>query len=819
MRRQQDVRGGWRVSPCSALPEGAPHLVGSLPAAVPGSVHTDLIAAGVIDDLAVRGTEAEQAWVMETDWSYATTVDASAGGARRELVLEGLDTLAAVSIDGEPVLVSSDMFHRHVLDLSDRLESFELRVDFTAALPEARRRERDWGTLPRPYAVPYNYVRKMACSYGWDWGPTTATCGIWKPVRLQSWDDARFDEVDVRATVVDGVPTLDLAVTAVGDLEGLTAVVTLGAHGRRIELDGGRGSVRIEDAALPLWWPRGYGEPHLHDVEVRLVGADGGLLDADRRRVGFRSVELDQTPDDEGSAFALVVNGRRVWVRGFNWIPDDLFPSRVDATRYRDRIGHAVEAGANALRVWGGGTYESDDFYDGCDELGVLVWQDFLFACAAYPEDEQTGAEVAREAEQAVRRLRHRASLVLWCGGNECLEGHEHWGWQDVLGDRPWGLRYYTDVLPGVVRELDGTRPYIPGSPFSPAAGADPQDSRAGTVHIWTVWGRVDYPEYELYRPRFVAEFGYQAPASWPTMTRATDVAVLEPASPLLQTHQKALGEDKIALGLARHFPGPVRDPYAWYFATQLLQARAIRVGIPHFRAQYERCAGTIWWQLNDCWPALSWAVLDVAGERRLGWHAMREVYSDRLAVLSAAPDDLTLTLVNDTDEPWAGEAALRHVHVDGRVLAEGRVAVDVAPRSASRTAVSRVTGRRVDASVEEVVTVDAAGAPRAVRASRSDRAMSLRPQRLSVAAEGAPDGSLRVTVTPDALVRDLSLLAELRGFGYRVEGQLATLAAGEAHTFTVRHGGGPLDLSALGDVADLLWSDNRVRELSPAPE
>lgn len=814
MKTVEPLRASWQVQARGPVPAGlAGALSGPLTAAVPGCVHTDLIAAGLVDDLAVRGTEADQDWVQEVDWTYTAHVDARAEGAHRELVLEGLDTLATVSIDGTPVLTSSDMFHRHVLDLSSFPDTFELQVDFRAAMPEARRREAERGTLPRPYWFPYNYLRKMACSFGWDWGPTTVTCGVWKPVLLQTWDVARLDEVDVRARLVDGVPTLDVAVTAVGDTEGLVAVVDLAGRAQRVELGGGRGSVRLQDESLALWWPRGYGEPHLHAVTVMLLGPDGATLDSDVRRVGFRSVELDQTPDAEGSSFALVVNGRRVWVRGFDWIPDDIYPTRVDRDRYADRVGHALAAGANFLRVWGGGIVESDDFYDLCDEQGVLVWQDFLFACAAYDEDEQTVAEVREEVAQAVRRLRHRASLALWCGGNECLEGHEHWGWEPVLDGRPWGLQYYTELIPGRLAELDGTRPYIPGSPFSPGGDGDPRDSREGTVHIWTTWGQVDYEYYELYRPRFVAEFGYQAPASWPTLTRATGTDQLDPRSPLLQTHQKALGEDKLELGLVRHFPDPVTDPRAWYFAAQLLQARAVRVGIPHFRSQYERCSGTVWWQLNDCWPALSWAVLDVAGERRLGWHAMRDAYADRLAVLSALPDDVRLTLVNDSDEEWTATAVVRHVHVDGHVIAEGKADVSLAPRSAHRLGVSALTGRRVDASVEEVVVVDVPGAPRATRASRPDRAFGLRGQDVEVGTEPRPDGSVAVEVTARTLVRDLCLLAELRGFGYRVDGQLATLGAADRHTFLVSRADGPVDLASLGDVTDLLWSENRVRE------
>ncbi len=817
----QRVEEGWRLRARSGAPaEQVERLGDDLPATVPGTAHTDLVAAGLIDDIALTGLETDQDWVQDVDWSYTATVDATAAtGAVRELVLEGLDTLATVLVDGREVLRSSDMFHQHVLDVTDAGDSFELRVDFDAAMPEAKRREAEIGTLPRPYWFPYNYLRKMACSYGWDWGPTTATSGIWQPVSLRSWSEARLAEVDVRASVVDGVPTLDLAVrtqVAPGSSPaGLTAHVTLAGSSSELVLDGGAGSTRLQDDSLALWWPRGYGQPALHDLAVELRSADGTVLDRDERRVGFRSIELDQTPDDEGRTFALVVNGRRVWVRGFNWIPDDPFPHRVDRARYADRIQHAVDANANLLRVWGGGRFESDDFYDECDERGLLVWQDFLFACAAYDEDEQTVREVTEEVTQNVQRLRHRASLALWCGGNECLEGHAHWGWQPTLDGRPWGEHYYRTLLPERVAALDGTRPYIPGSPFTNTPDGDPQDSRDGTNHIWTTWGMVDYEYYEWYRPRFVAEFGYQAPASYPTLLRATGTDEIDPASPVLQSHQKALGEDKLALGLQRHFFDPVTDPKAWYYANQLLQARAVTLGIPHFRSQYERCSGTVWWQLNDCWPSLSWAVLDVAGERRLGYHAIRDAYADRIAVLSVPSGDMRLTLVNDSDEPWDATARVRHEALVGGTLAEGELTVVVPPRSAERVLVADVTGRRVDASVDELVVVDVPGAPRTVRASRPDRAIvALQPQSVTATAEQR-DGAVVVRVVAGALVRDLSLLAELRGFGYRVEGQLATLVAGEEHEFTVHRTDRAVTVDELGDLDELLWSDNKVRDIS----
>jgi beta-mannosidase len=273
--------------------------------------------------------------------------------------------------------------------------------------------------------------------------------------------------------------------------------------------------------------------------------------------------------------FAICVNGERVWAKGVNWIPDDPFPHRVTKEQYELRIRDLYSVEVNAIRIWGGGIYESDHFYDLCDELGIIVWQDFLFACASYPETTAMFAEVEEEAHQAITRLSTHASLVMWCGGNECIEGFQHWGWKEPLAGKAWGSTFYMDTLPRALTKFDGSRPYIPSSPFS-TLKEDVKDFSSGTNHIWDVWNETGYQRYEEYSPSFSAEFGYNGPGSWRTLTKSIGKTTLDSRDPDVATHQKAFfGLNKVANGLVREFDKELIEGHSWYFAAQLVQALA----------------------------------------------------------------------------------------------------------------------------------------------------------------------------------------------------------------------------------------------------
>ncbi|MFH0174085.1 glycoside hydrolase family 2 protein [Streptomyces cacaoi] len=762
----------------------------AFPAVVPGCVHTDLLAAGVIPDPFVGLGEKEVAWVGRREWTYERELSAvPSGHEQTDLVFDGLDTVAEITLNGRLLGGVRNMHRSYRFDVTG-LEG-PLAVRFVSAYAEAEAVRGKVGDRPAAYSEPYQYLRKMACSFGWDWGPTLVTAGIWRPVRVERWSTARLARVRPLVTVEEGVGVVELRVEVERTRveAGLTLEARVAGRSSRAEVTGTSGVVRVEVPDAELWWPRGYGGQPLYEVELTLHHGSSPL-DVWRQRVGFRSVGLDTSRDTHGTGFTLVVNGERLFARGVNWIPDDVFPSRVSRERYRKRLRQAADAGVDLIRVWGGGIYESEDFYDACDELGLLVWQDFPFACAAYPEDQPLRGEVEAEARENVVRLMPHPSLVLWNGNNENLWGFRDWGWEERLGGDSWGEGYYLGVLPRVVAELDPTRPYTAGSPWSGSWGHHPNDPAHGTHHSWEVWNRQDYAEYRSEVPRFVAEFGWQAPPAHATLRRALPGEELAADSPGMLHHQKAEdGNGKLERGLARHFAVPEGDFDRWHYLTQVNQARAVATGIEHWRSHWPVCAGTIVWQLNDCWPVTSWAAIDGDGREKPLYHELRRLYADRLLTFQMRDGGLVLAAVNQSGEPWAGTLSLRRMSVEGEVFGAASVELAVGARVVDEV---RVPAELEPVGAKEFLVADTWGSPRsgdvasgeglrAVRFPVPDRDIPYpRPQFEVTVAPGS------VTVTARTLVRDLLLQADRLGPGARADRGLVTLLPGERVTIGV---------------------------------
>ncbi|MET8078034.1 glycoside hydrolase family 2 protein [Streptomyces sp. NPDC005303] len=760
---------------------------GALPAVVPGCVHTDLLAAGVIPDPFLGRNESEVAWVGRREWTYETDLAATDGHEQTDLVFDGLDTVAEVLLDGQLLGRTRNMHRSYRFDVTGM--SGRLAVRFVSAYAEAEAVRGKLGERPAAYAEPYQYLRKMACSFGWDWGPTLVTAGIWRPVRLERWSTARIARVRPLVTVEQGLGVVDLAVEVErARVEApLTVEASVGGVRARAAIDGTSGTVRLEVPDVRLWWPRGYGEQPLYDVELRLLH-EGRPLDVWRRRVGFRTVELDRSADEHGTGFTFVLNGERLFARGVNWIPDDVFPSRITRERYRERLGQAADAGVDLVRIWGGGIYESAEFYDACDELGLLVWQDFPFACAAYPEEQPLRGEVEAEARENVVRLMPHPSLVLWNGNNENLWGFRDWGWEARLAGDSWGEGYYLGVLPRVVAELDPTRPYTAGSPWSGSWEHHPNDPAHGTHHSWEVWNRLDYAGYRDDVPRFVAEFGWQAPPAYATFARALPGEELAADSPGVLHHQKADdGNGKLRRGLERHFAFPEGDFDRWHYLMQVNQARAVAAGIEHWRSHWPVCAGTVVWQLNDCWPVTSWAAVDGDGREKPLYHELRRLYADRLLTVRERGPGLVLAAVNQAGDPWAGVLRLRRMSVDGHVIDEAEVDFRADRRAVAEVA---VPAEVVPVGAKEFLVADvdpssATGptpdATRALYFPSPDREIPYpRPEFDVSVAPGA------VIVTARTLVRDLLLQADRLDPEARADRGLVTLLPGEEVTIHV---------------------------------
>jgi beta-mannosidase len=664
--------------------------------------------------------------------------------------------------------------------------------------------------------MPYNYQRKMACSYGWDWGPITVSSGIWKPVELHSWKTAFVDHMAVTPTIENGVPTFALNVPIKGQTQSLSAVVrVIPTSGKtaileeKIIINGSHFAETIQVPDAKVWHPRGRGDQPLYNVEFDLLDADANLLETHSKRVGFRKVELDTSAvSDTKNLFAIKVNGERLWIRGANWIPDDPFPTRVTKARYQQRIKDMLEVNINGIRVWGGGIYESEDFYNFCDEEGIVVWQDFLFACAAYPETPEMFEEVVAEVDENVRRLSSHPSLVIWCGGNECLEGFQYWGWPPVLDGRPWGETFYRQTIPNTLETIDKSRPYIPGSPFSTHSD-DVRGFDSGTNHIWDVWNETGYERYEQYSPSFAAEFGFNGPGSWSMLTRAIGSDDLDSTTPEVAYYQRAFdGMTKIAAGLSREFANPPTAGHAWYFAAALDQARAVEIGLKHFRSQYETCSGSILWQFNDMWPAISWAVLDQTGFRKLAWHAMKAAYSPRTLIVGRVDQGAQITLLNDHPDPWKPRVEVFLINHLGAVVKKHLLEVELDRYSVFRTPATEIFPEIADGNFEGFIL---ATSPE-VRVSRRT---TLKPAAAAPAHDleylaEIVDGTLKVTVTAKTYIHELSILPEIIALGTQIDSQNVSLLPGEKHVFTIS--GKPKDLeSILKSVDAILWSHNRI--------
>jgi beta-mannosidase len=770
----RNLHDGWTLS-------GASQDI-RVPATVPGCVHTDLLAAGLIEDPYLAGNEEGLAWIGRADWVYDTTFSWRPDGHdRTDLVCRGLDTVATVVLNGVVVGGTANQHRSYRFDVRELLREGEntLAVRFGSPYAYAERLRSELGARPGAYGEPYQFIRKMACNFGWDWGPTLVTAGIWRPIGLSSWSGARLSEVRPLVTMEGRDGRVDVHVTVERAHDGpLTVTAEVAGVSTELRLAPGEtsGVLTLSVPEPERWHPRGYGGQRRHPLTVTLGD------EVWRREIGFRSVRLDQT----GGAFTLHVNGEPVFVRGVNWIPDDCFPNRVTRERLAERFEQAAAANVNLLRVWGGGLYESEDFYDLADEMGLLVWQDFPFACAAYPEEEPFAAEVEAEARENVARLAWRPSLALWCGNNENLEGHADWGWQDELAGRTWGGGFYHGLLPRVVAELDPTRPYWPGSPYSGDPDLPPNDPARGTTHIWDVWNDRDYTGYAAYRPRFVAEFGFQGPPAHATLRRAAPAGPLTPAS----AHQKAVdGMGKLLRGLGDHLPPPA-DFDDWHYYTQLNQARAMSFGIERFRSQAPHCMGTVVWQLNDCWPVTSWAAVDGDGRRKPLWYALRRVFADRLVTIQ----DGSVVVLNDGPHPWSGDLSVVRRSLAGEPLAKESFPVLVGPRGKMTVDLPGSLTEPGDAA-REVLTARL-GETTAVRFYTEDPEVDFPPAAFVAVAERV-EGGVRVRVTATTVLRDLALFPDRLDPGASVDAMLCTLLPGESAVFHVTSAA-ELDLAAL---------------------
>ena len=715
---KQTLSTGWRVREVPRAGTAVHNRLPWLPASVPGSVHLDLMRAGVIPDPLARLYEHGVAWVDESDWVYETTFGVDGPPpACAYLHFHGLDTLAEIALNGEVLGRTEDMFIPHEFPVGGRLKAGEntLSVTFQSALRVGRERQAAWDAGGND-TLPYHwdnwaeraFVRKAQYQYGWDWGPVLRGCGLWQPVELVTVPAARLGDwshsVEFRA---DGQATVTVTTEverAAGQEETpLTLSVSLaGTNPISLPVPTGAGSVGVSGtitvAAPRRWQPNGYGEASLYDLLLTLAGADGTEADRRESKVGLRTVELVREPDADGKGegFKFRVNGVDVYAKGANWIPDHSFPSLITPSRLRERIGRARDAGMTMLRIWGGGFYESEDFYALCDEMGLLVWQDFPYGCSYYPDTGEY-AELARvEATAAVRRIRSHPSLALWCGNNENHTMFES-NWTGTRPPRLLGEHLYHEILPAVVEVENPQTPYWPGSPYGGPAG-DSNSADFGDCHNWDVWhGRGDWVHYVENDSRFCSEFGFAASCGLGAWDESLAVTDRSPQSPAVRWHDKTRkGYDTYLGYIALHFPVAQSLEDLVYY-SQINQAEALKCGVEHYRRRKGRCWGTLFWQLNDCWPVQSWSVIDSTGEPKAAYFASKKFYAPVLLSLVRGSESVQAHLVSDLLTPLSGKLTWTLATLDGETLSEETADVSVAANAAAQVgsfSLSAASGR-----------------------------------------------------------------------------------------------------------------------------
>lgn len=642
-----------------------------LSATVPGGVHTDLLAAERIADPFVADNEKRVQWVAENDWEYHFTFALDAqlvAEPHVDLVCDGLDTLAETYLNDALIGASRNMFYAQRWDVTAALRDGEnaLRIVFRSPLRYVEERERV-RVMPgvSGFVMPGGpHLRKAPSHFGWDWGPILPTLGIWRDIRLEGYHVARIDDVHLRQRHEHGEVTLTAAITTQSwDTKPLQAALRVTAPDGRVQttnalVENDRATLTLNIDQPQLWWPNDLGAQPLYRAEVVLLHEDIAL-DARTMQVGLRTIELRQEQDQWGRSFAFVVNDVPIFAKGANWIPADSFSTRVTSAQLRQLLQSAADAHYNMIRIWGGGYYEDETFYDLCDELGLLVWQDFMFACAAYPLDESEFLETLHhEVRHVVRRLRHRACLALWCGNNEMEEAWVNWGWSKPENEDLKAAydRFFHHTLPQWVAEDDTDCSYWPSSPSSGIPFEDPNGGMMGDVHQWQVWHALKpFTNYRETAARFVSEFGFQSLPALSTIATYAEPGEWNMTSYIMEHHQRNPGGNgRIVNYLTDHFRLP-KDFSSLVYLTQVLQSEALRVGVEHWR-RHPACSGTLYWQLNDCWPVASWSSIDYFGRWKAAHYAARRFYAPILLSVANEGDRMDVFVSNDTTNQWQGE-------------------------------------------------------------------------------------------------------------------------------------------------------------------
>lgn len=661
-------------------------------AKIPGCVHTDLFANELIPHPFVGSNELGLQWVSEKSWVYRTEFKLTKDQLKNQNVaicFDGLDTYAKVILNGVEILNADNSFRKWKIDVKKLLKTNNtIQIEFTPTkiIEEKKKAE-------IPYELPEGnrvFTRKAQFQYGWDWGPKFNTLGVWRPVYLTFWNDLKLDDMYVHQLSLEknlAQVQFEVELSSKVKKQILIDVFVNKLKNQTIQFEVKNGLNKIKlpivSIANPnLWWTHNLGEQNLYEFKIQIKGLKGNLLDEKFINKGLRTIELVTDEDEKGESFYFKLNGVPVYMKGANYIPQNSFQSWVVEKDYEHLLQDVVGANMNMLRVWGGGIYEDDEFYDLCDKKGILIWQDFMFACAMYPGDEKFLENVRQEAKDNVKRLRNHSSIALWCGNNESSEGWHRWGWQDGRSKMEkaeiWQnyQELFSHILPEIVDEFTD----IPYWETSPKFGrGDERYSMEGDAHDWWIWhDGHPFENLESKTPRFMSEFGFQSFPSSEVIRFINGGNSTSISSPNFHFHQKnSRGFEIIRTYMERDFLVPNRGE-DYVYVSQLLQAYGIGKGIEAQRRNKPHTMGSLYWQLNDCWPAVSWSSIDFFGNKKALYYMSKHSFSDVLLSFEKENEKLCIFIVNDLLNELSGELRIEIIDFSGNKINDFREKVSV---------------------------------------------------------------------------------------------------------------------------------------------
>ena len=676
-----------------------------LEASVPGDVHTDLLKNGLIEDPFYRLNEHDLQWIDKTDWEYKTEFDLSQKDLNSHslaLEFQGIDTYSSIYLNDSLIGTTDNMFIGKTVDIKNfaKLGKNKLYIKLFSPINKGVKLHDSLGydissfngnDLAEIGKVEGNkrvsvFTRKAPYHFGWDWGPRLVTSGIWQPINIKTWNYFNIEDLYIRQISLNENASLVAEIELESYLEIDEMISEIYVDNQKVSTDLiyiNKGANKIE---IPftikdyeLWWPNGMGNQNMYDVKVKLQSNNNFVTSS--KRVGLREINLVTSQDSVGNNFYFEVNKKPVFMKGVNYIPQDIFLNRVSDDKYEELLESAVDANMNMIRVWGGGIYENEIFYNLCDEKGLLVWQDFMFACAMYPGDEDFLKSVEQEAKYNVKRLRGHPSIALWCGNNEVRSAWKNWGWEkDVMENQSPEIasvisKAYDDVfhkiLPEVVNNLDTSTAYWPSSPGSTFSGGT-ESYTSGDAHYWGVWwGKEDFESYNQKVPRFMSEFGFQSFPEFSSVDKYTNESDYSIYSEVMKSHQRSsIGNSTIEDYMLRHYNKP-KSFKGYLYVSQILQAYGMSIGMESHRRNKGYSMGSLYWQLNDCWPVASWSSIDYFGKWKALHYSTKKAFQPVLINFLKTDSEIELHIISDLLESKEVDLNLKVLSFSGEVLYE----------------------------------------------------------------------------------------------------------------------------------------------------